>query len=218
MATISVIDLINTTHSGPQAAGPNGAQQAVFLRQGDADGACGPYSLLMALLICGLIDRDKIDYLTRLDRRTSYGKLMDQLDKHPGLFRDGVSLDDLVSVIENLFTNRLNLDQNTTTGAEVRSFIQQHIEAGHPVITNIAFSGGAHALVVVGIEYGADGTARRLLLLDPGGSRPQACSWNGVIECRGQGGIYPYTYWWPGDTQLTRVRFDAALALWPGNP
>lgn len=45
---------------------PDGAQQAVFLRQGDADGACGVYSLLMALLICGLIDRTAIDYFARV--------------------------------------------------------------------------------------------------------------------------------------------------------
>lgn len=215
MPSFTIIDLLNITLTGPEAIGPDAKPQAVFLRQGDADGACGPYSLLMALLICGLIDREKIDYLARLDRRTSYGKLMARLDEHPGLFRDGTSLDELASLMESAFAKRLSFDLSTTTGADVRGFVQQHIEAGHPVILNMSFSGGAHALVVIGIEYSAEGAARRLLLLDPGGPRPAACAWNCVIDLQGSGGRYPYNCWRPDDHQPWRASLDEALALWP---
>jgi len=36
--------------------------------------------------------------------------------------------------------------------------------------------------------YHSDGAARRLLLLDPGGSPPAGCSWNCVIDLKGAGG------------------------------
>ncbi|MBX0330826.1 hypothetical protein K2Z83_24515 [Oscillochloris sp. ZM17-4] len=215
MATYSVIDLIDTEHAGPTAISPSGERQKVFLRQGDADGACGPYSMLMALLICGLVDRDHIDYFARLDRRTNYGKLMDQLDKHSGLFRDGTTLDELVSVIEGVFTHHLSFEQNSAAGTEVRGFVYTQVAAGHPVILGLQFAEGNHWVVVVGLEYHADQSISRLLLLDPSGPPPAGCAWNCLITLQGTGSRYPYTCWRPNDHAPWRVSLNQALALWP---
>jgi hypothetical protein len=59
MTEIIVIDPIDTTHEGPSAPGPSGQRQMIHLMQGSLDGACGPYSLMMALLICGVVDRNQ---------------------------------------------------------------------------------------------------------------------------------------------------------------
>lgn len=217
MPTFTVIDLIHTTPEGPTAVGPDDTEQLVFLRQGDADGACGPYSLLMALLACGVIARDQITYFAGIDRRTSYGKLMACLAEHPGLFHEGTTLDQLTAIIEPIFRRQLDYAASYASGTEARSFVREHVEAGHPVILGIAFADGAHWLVVVGIEYDADGAARRFLLLDPSGAPPAACSWNGAIDLTGMGGRYPYTYWWPGVGETDRVALSEALALWPAD-
>ena len=66
MTEIHVIDLLDATHNGPAAVGPSGEEQEVHLQQGSLDGACGPYSLLMCLLICGLIERSVIRSLNFL--------------------------------------------------------------------------------------------------------------------------------------------------------
>lgn len=58
MAHITVINPIHATHNGPMAPGPSGLSQEIHLLQGSLDGACGPYSLIMSLLICGVIERD----------------------------------------------------------------------------------------------------------------------------------------------------------------
>lgn len=215
MPVFSVIDLITLTHGGPQALGPAHEQQLVFLKQGDADGACGPYSLLMALMICGLIDRDNILFFAQLDRRTNYGKLMARLNEHPGLFVNGTSLDNLVAIITGIFARRLCFEQCNENGTRVREFAYQHVAAGHPVILGLEFVDGAHWVVVVGVEYHADDTVNRLLLLDPGGPAPKGYAWNGAISYHGGGGRYPYEYWWPGDSTPDRVCLNHGLALWP---
>lgn len=215
MSTFTVIDLLETTPDGPVAHLADGTEQAVFLRQGDADGACGPYSLLIALLICGVIQRDNITFFVEADRRTNYGKLMAALAEHPGLFRDGTDLDQLVSVIAPIFRRQLGHEASYAAGVGLRRFVQQHIEANKPVIIGLSFSNGGHWLVVIGIEYDTDANPRRLLLLDPSGPRPAACPWNGVIDLQAGKGRYPYSYWWPGDHAPEQVSLREALALWP---
>lgn len=48
----------------------------VHLRQGDMDGACGPYCLVMAMLVRGQLRRRQAKGLERVDSRSRYGRLM----------------------------------------------------------------------------------------------------------------------------------------------
>lgn len=80
MTEIHVIDLIDTTHEGPAAMGTKGEEQQVHLHQGSLDGACGPYCLLMSLLICGLADRTS-GLSSPYSKKTSIGKVLERIHR-----------------------------------------------------------------------------------------------------------------------------------------
>ena len=60
MPDIHVIEPISWEGGGPVSKGPGGRPQQVSLHQGELDRACGVYSLLMALLVWGVVDRKLI--------------------------------------------------------------------------------------------------------------------------------------------------------------
>ena len=86
-----------------------GEKQQVHLHQGSLDGACGPYCLLMSLLICGLTDRSAV-LTSRYSRQTSIGKVLERIHKGQGLFRDGTSLDELQDFIDGAFSKSLGAE------------------------------------------------------------------------------------------------------------
>lgn len=76
----------------------------VALRQGDMDGACGPYSVLMGLIYHGAVTRDEVTSLDCLDGRTRIGKFMNNLYEFNSMVRDGTDANDLVR-LGNYFKN-----------------------------------------------------------------------------------------------------------------
>jgi len=214
MTEIYVIDPIDATHEGPSALGPGGERQMVHLMQGSLDGACGPYSLMMGLLICGVVDRYEASRYGAVDRRTSLGRLLAEWHRLGPLAKEGTDPSQLAALLEKAYGRRLNLDFAGGSGAEIREFVERHVNENHPVLLTLAYPGGGHWVVVIGLEYQLTGIDRRLcrfLVLDPAQSTPTVCAWNGVIEARGGGGHYPYTWW----TMGLRVQYYFALSLEP---
>jgi hypothetical protein len=109
MAMFRIIDQIDIGHEGPVANWQNGEHQLIHLAQGSMDGACGPYSLMMALIICGLIDREDLVSLRKVDGRTSAGKLLNALQEYQGFFRDGTHLEDLSELLEKSYPKHLDV-------------------------------------------------------------------------------------------------------------
>lgn len=217
-----VLPHLDATHRGPvRQSGDNeeeADQDLIHLRQGDLDGACGPYCVLMALLILGLADRDTVTVFGLADQRSSIGKLVTRMTEGWGtLFHEGTSLDDLAEMLNGLFRRKLTATTCATSGVECRRFVERSILDGAPVILGISSADVAHWVVVVGLEYWVDEDGgrelSRLLLLDPGDPAPTVSAWNGVLEARGSGGRYPYTWWTAGDGGETKVAFFAAMAL-----
>ena len=213
MTEIHVIDLIDTTHEGPAAMGTKEEEQQVHLHQGSLDGACGPYCLLISLLICGLADRTAV-LSSRYSKQTSIGKVLERIHRGQGLFRDGTSLDEIQNFIDGAFTKRLGSESFKESGVGVKSFVERHIKENHPVIMGMEYPGCGHWVVAVGLEYSKEknGTLSlcRILVLDPGELPSKVSAWNGVVEARASGGAYPYT-WWTGDR---KVQLDQAIAIW----
>jgi hypothetical protein len=214
MTEIYVIDPIDATHEGPSAFGPEGQRQLVHLMQGSLDGACGPYSLMMALLICGVVDRDEAARYGAVDRRTSLGRLLAEWHRLGPLVKEGTDPGQLATLLAKTYGSRLNLDFAGGSGAEIRDFVERHVSENHPVLLTLSYHHGSHWVVVIGLEYQLAGIDRRLcrfLVLDPGQPTPTLCAWNGVIDARGGGGRYPYMWW----TMGLRVQFYFALSLEP---
>ena len=51
-------------------------EYSVCYRQGDVDGACGIYSLLACLDLCGALNSHPSDAIEKFDKRTRLGKAL----------------------------------------------------------------------------------------------------------------------------------------------
>ena len=63
MATIQIIDNIRLNQKGLQTKDSNNQWVNVHKQQGDLDGACSIYSLVMAMLCQGMIGKDDMKYI-----------------------------------------------------------------------------------------------------------------------------------------------------------
>lgn len=227
MTEILVIGLLDATHEGPVSAvradgedsvvDPDPPKQPVALSQGSLDGACGPYCLFMALLICGVVEYARVVAFDPSLRGDKVSKLFDRMSTgFSTLFTEGSDLSDLRKLLRGVFPKVLGIKAHTGGGAATRAFVEEEVRQGRPVILGIDWPGGGHWVVVVGLEYERyDDDSRKLcrfLILDPGDPPPTVCSWNGVIDARGSGGAYPYT-WWTADGR--KVKLSTALSMWP---
>ena len=212
MSNFYVIDKIEIGHDGPVAKGPTGEDQLIHLSQGSMDGACGPYSLMMGLLICGLIDYDDLVSLKKIDGRTSPGKLLKNIEKFQGLFRNGTFIHELETMLKNSYPKKLETDSIEASGVEIRKTVKKYIDKNCPVILGLEFGDDdGHWVVAIGYEFysNAPQTPRRLLLLDPSDPSPVITAWNGVVDAIGSKGRYPFV-WWGHDR---KAKLTSALAL-----
>lgn len=238
MAQYFVIDQIEIDHDGPVANGPRIfrkkiKKQLIHLSQGSIDGACGPYCIMMALLICGLIDRDDLVCLRSIDGRTNPGKLVNLLQEYQGLFRNGTNTVDLKKMLIASYSKKLVVFDPEDDGLEsdIRKFVKKHLDNNHPVILWLKYpKSKGHWVVAIGYEYMEPLTSKlntkdnddesalrasrkplRFLLLDPDDDGPTISAWNGVVDAVGTKGSYPFIWW--GDNN--KVKFHSALALSP---
>ncbi|WP_215137722.1 hypothetical protein [Hymenobacter sp. ISL-91] len=79
----------------------NNILQAVHLRQGSADGACGAYSVMMTLLILGQLEYDAITALNPVDRRKRAGRFQTGLEKFPGLLQQGMDIGEMSKLLHS---------------------------------------------------------------------------------------------------------------------
>ncbi len=203
----------------PTAKGPSallrstGTLQQVHLRQGDMDGACGPYAVIMGLLALGLVDRDEVTGTHRLDGRKRYAKLWRCFsDAKDPLLRRGTDLDELREALEQSFPSLLQVVPAKSRGAGLFKWAQLLIEENVPAIVGFDWQGGGgHAALVVGYECDHEGKTDSLLLLDPGAAPPRVTVYNATIRNVGRRGTWPYEYMADGESHL--VSLDSAIAL-----
>ena len=210
MAQMYVIDPIQAVGFGPVVPGPRDEGQDVFLSQGSLDGACGPYSLFMALLITGVIDYDDVRNLDLSDRRSAVGKMFGALGEFSTLMREGCHLDDLEALVATALPKKVRIARCEDAGKNCREFVLSHLRENHPVVLGLDTPDGGHWVVVIGFEHDESGI-RRFMLLDPSEPEPDVCAWNGLIEARGTGGRYPYAWW---SAEERKARMEHALAVW----
>lgn len=212
-----VIPYLDATCNGPVAKYGERTEQLVHLHQGDLDGACGPYAVLMGLLTLGLVKRDEVATWGAADRRTNVGKLIVRMSQGwSTLFREGTDLSDLTTLLESLFRTDLEVLPFPGSGVACRSFVQKHVLAGNPVILGLQWQDGGHWVLVVGLDSLVEGNEPslcRFLILDSSTPPATVCPWNGIVDARGSGGRYPYTWWTDGGDGDTKVAFDSAVAL-----
>ena len=211
MHQIRVLDCIDVTSSGPVSIY---SREKIHLRQGELDGACGHYSMMMALLMLGLQKRDDAWQLLSFnhDSRTKLGKFAKSIKTEN--FFSGTSPEDIKGIINTAFKNKLETEVSEGTGVEIRKFVIDNLNDDNPVMLGLEFKGGAHWVIVVGLDYQDEEEGKELLnflVLDPSGSAPTFSAWNGVVTARSKVGPYPYH--WYNESDRRDVKFLYALAF-----
>lgn len=215
MHQISVIDYIDSLNNGPISAVSG---DLIHLRQGDLDGACGHHSFMMILIMLGKLERQEARNILSLniDKRTRIGKFTEKV-REIGYFQ-GTFASDIERIFGTFLNEQVELiscaEHSDATGVEIREFVKSHVEKNEPVMLAIDFPGGAHWVVVVGLDFAGEGDDKelyRFLVLDPGFNSPKFGFWNGALSYKSTKGPYPYT-WFREDGEQA-VKFTSALAF-----
>ena len=153
----------------------------VFLKQGSADGACGPYALLMALIMLGLIDYKDATNLWWIKRSSRFGKMITKMKEHETLFQDGTDLNQLKELLEYGFKKNLELKVSEEKGRDLINFCMEELKNDKPTIIGVKGVNLEHWLLAVGYEENSNGVVCKLFFLDSSGNE-NANYWNAVID------------------------------------
>jgi hypothetical protein len=195
----------------------------IFLRQGDLDGACGPYCLAMALI--GLELTTKIELTGGYYHGNSkIARLIRNLEiKNPYFFRAGTTKKDLEAAIQASFHKSVEVDYFKGTGREFRDFANLFVKDGDPVwpvILGMNFGKNAdwgHWVLIIGHEQGINGESH-YLILDPSGNPPKKNEcWNAKIQAVGTGSPLPYQVTQSDGTEY-RIALTDAVGFIPKQP
>lgn len=183
MADIHIIDSIRLNHKGLCTLDEKHKWVKLHKQQGDLDGACAIYSLVMAMLCKGLLTDDETQVYNRPDRRTDKGKFLYQFFNERGMIREGYSYVTLAKEInESSFGVKATRKNPRTNNGRVE-LISDYIYDNIPVIISVVFENKtAHALLAVGIEVDSNEEIAKIYCLDPGYPSPRYSSWNCFID------------------------------------
>lgn len=174
----------------------------VALRQGDLDGACGPYAMTTALLLMKGLSVSKAKELWNIegDGRKMFAKWMAGYD---AMFQKGTNDEDLkrlfeaiqsqidTATIKSLAMSDLSHHSASKNSRNALQMVRQHLdEFDKPALLVLDWSKTkSHWVVAIGYQLrnkaGKEELAN-ILTLDPGSSISKTGAWNGVL---GLGGI-----------------------------
>lgn len=207
MNSIHVISPLSLSPDGPaSSSGP------VHLRQGDADGACGPYCVLMALLACGLINREQVKGSDAQDRRTRMGRVWAKFGEFGPLVKDGTDDDDIEAMMTAYSSSVKVIPPNRHGPVALNDFIVSSLMDNFPVIVGIHTEDDQrHWLLAIGIDDAPKGI--RLLVLDSACEASPIAAWNAVITLSAERRKHPSHYWSQRGEIFCLI--ESALAIHP---
>jgi len=183
MNKMTVSPLLIVSPQGPKASS---TKEMVHLRQGDLDGACGPYCLFMALIALGLLNRHEATHMSEWDGRSREGKLREALKDFGSLISNGTYGSDLVLLTDFFKVKRLSAKHVQGSKKHVFQVAAEAIAENRLPVIGVRWSGGgSHWLLVIGfqgVEQDGELQLTHLLCLDPGHEAPKTSLWNAVIE------------------------------------
>ena len=187
MTRIKIIDNIVIEEGRLRVIDRCGDGKRVFLRQGNIEGECAVYSLLMMLMIHKKIYADDL----RMDNSRVSANVK-QLRKQFLYKRRarGYSLEVLQKKLLKVFANNISVNIYTSNPFknghidfnDLYLKIKKHIDSGWPVQLGffIPELSEGHSVVVVG--YAEYAKFLRLFCLDPSWGMPYSAFWNNIID------------------------------------
>ena len=196
--SIQMIQIINNLflHGEAGCCVYNRKYYPVHLRQGDLDGACAVYCVMMYLLILNIVTRRQLeDLYGKIRKKDSIKNLFKALFENKGLVRSGFYYTNLQSLINRHIGDLVKAKaDNSEPESQTINRIKDSIERGEPIMISVQFSGGAHALLAIGYEADEEGMFN-IFCLDPGFDCPPTSYWNAVISLnKGSGNKYPHEW------------------------
>lgn len=177
--------------------------EAIHLRQDDMDGACGPYCVVMALLVLGHIRHDELSP-KKIDFRTRVGRLLREIWTLGPMVVNGTP----TKKMQNLVKAHNCAISNTTTGTGSNLFplIIEALNESKPVILDISGAGLEHWTLAIGYSE------THIYLLDPGYDLATTSYWNAAIQLNAHAaGIYNYRY--ANSSCCQKVRVSSIIVL-----
>ena len=179
MAEIKIIDKVILTKDGLMV---KGTKQVAHLRQGELDGACAVYSMMMCLVIEKIIKRNIITNVRESPRRnTSDGRLISHFLEKQGMVIKGYELKILKDELQSAFRKKVTPYYYSADEHDLPAVIKEAIDSNKPV--EIGFSRkrqNGHAVVIIGYKEEKDKTI--FYCLDPGYPIEECQIWNNVLE------------------------------------
>lgn len=198
-------------------------ESVVPLRQGDIDGACGPYSLLMALIIKEVISHEDVVELGSYDGRTRFGMFFDKLKLFGPMFREGSTYGEmewLAKCFKNHPKGKVSTEAYTSLNLrENLKQIAEELNSDNPVIVGLQWNGGGgHWAVAIGYEK-VDETITKIFTLDPGYQYIPNTYWNAVISAFDDNdvvknnGQYSCDYLVVGSDRIVKCKVSELIAV-----
>lgn len=183
MADIHIIDSIRLNHKGLRVLDEERKWINLHKQQGDLDGACAVYSLVMALLCKGLLADSDTQIFNTPNRRTQKGKFLYHFFNEKGLIQEGYSFKTLAKEINESSFNVVATRKDPRTDEGKVNLITEYLDMDIPVIISVKYDDeSGHALLAIGVEKDRNNDITKILCLDPGFPRPKCAIWNSYIE------------------------------------
>lgn len=217
MTSIKIINQIDITENELKKR-----NEQVFLHQGDMDGACGVYSLMMALILEGAIKFKDTNLGAQEDKdqREAKQKLFKAFTSADlGLIRNGLYLEaQIQKTLKSTYNKYVKSYYcDGSKDIDVVSFIRKSIDDNHPCIVGIDFRGNSgHFMCAVGYEIGSEEEiVTKIFCLDPGSNKPINTYWNAIIKIDANLNARTYTdYYVNTESQYNQeVRLSEALKI-----
>lgn len=191
MCTINLVDNLVLQKGILRAKGREGQQSRVFLRQGQLDGACGVYSLMMMLMIHQKINRKDLDSKSLSESPSSVRRLKTTFfNGSKRILRSGSTFDELRIKLLQTFGKQIKPNVYTTHPSkgealeveELHQKIKEQLDAKQPVQIGYYWNPKDHGHSVVAIGYSISDDILRLYCLDPSFTLPYTSMWNNIID------------------------------------
>lgn len=190
---IKIISGLKLSRKGVTIKDVDGHWVLLHHRQGDLDGACAVYSLMMALLYEGVISSEDIMIYSSLDKRTIKGQMLHNFLDNQGLIREGYSFKSLRHELLTYYHNKdiEVIRRDPKDQDKIIQGIDDLILENLPVIISVVFDDeGSHAMLAIGTETDAEGYIKKIFCLDPDAESPICSYWNAVIDVSGKASYY----------------------------
>ena len=207
MATIQIVSNLKLhPQKGLLSKDCTGKWINVHHQQGDLDGACAVYSVIMNLLILGMIEKEEICIYSSIDKRTRKGKLLSYLLEKQGLVRDGYCFRTLAKDIRD-YANFAANQKLAKSREDAINIIQTSVANDSPIIISVFGEEWAHALLAIGIEHNENDVPTKILCLDPGAPSPICTYWNCIID------VSTKTLWYKTEKSQTKAELGDLLVI-----